>query len=221
MFFWGGGMPASWSFHMTCHKGFTPLPLCSAPLKTYYRDFWSCRNMKKPLSQLKHVLTTCNGVSQKNLVYCEVDVFVKMIYYKVTTIEHEHFPCICLETPKVCVATLRTGLNFPRQSIWGITCLGLLSTCRFSYLSSWKPHKCVLPPWEQASLFLVIDLRGHMPRFTLKTESFPIYLLRNPINVCWNPESRAHFSETINLRGYMPMFTWKMNIFPSISLETP
>ena len=48
--------------------------------------------MKKPLSQLKHVLRTCSGVSQKNMVYCKVDVFVKMIYYKVMTIEHEHIP---------------------------------------------------------------------------------------------------------------------------------
>ena len=29
-----------------------------------------------------------------------------------------------------------------------------------------------------------INLRGHMPRFTLKIEQFPIYLLRRPINVC-------------------------------------
>ena len=32
--------------------------------------------------------------------------------------------------------------------------------------------------------FEVIDLRGHMPRFTPKTEHFPIYLHGNPINVC-------------------------------------
>ena len=30
----------------------------------------------------------------------------------------------------------------------------------------------------------MIDLRGHMPTLTCKNEYFPIYLLRNPINVC-------------------------------------
>ena len=64
--------------------------------------------MKKPLSQLKRVLRTCSGVSQKNLVYCKVDVFVKMIYYKVTTIECEYFPMSPLGTQERCVATLRT-----------------------------------------------------------------------------------------------------------------
>ena len=47
--------------------------------------------MEKPLLQLKHVLRKCSGQSQKNMVYCEVDVFVKTTYYKVTTIENEHF----------------------------------------------------------------------------------------------------------------------------------
>ena len=56
--------------------------------------------MKKPFSQLKHVLRTCSGESQKNLVYCKVDVFVKMIYYKVTTIEHEHFSMYLLGNPR-------------------------------------------------------------------------------------------------------------------------
>ena len=54
----------------------------------------------------------------------------------------------------------------------------------------------------------------------LENEHFPIYLLRNTINVCWNPQNRARFSKTIDLRGHMPRFTQKMNIFPSISLET-
>ena len=31
-----------------------------------------------------------------------------------------------LETRYMCVKTLRTGLVFPRQVIWGVTCLGLL-----------------------------------------------------------------------------------------------
>ena len=65
---------------------------------------------------------------------------------------------------------------------------------------------------------------------------FPIYLLGNPINVWWNPQNRACFSDLrddwspwnpINVcwrvflchRGHMPRFTLKMNVFPSISLE--
>ena len=110
------------------------------PWKLTTSDFWSSRNIRKPLSKLKHVLRKCSGVSQKKIVYCKVDVFVKTIYCKVMTIENEHFP---------------------------------------------------------------------------------IYLLGNPINVCWNPQNRASFSKTIDLRGHLPRFTLKMNVFPSISLETP
>ena len=36
------------------------------------------------------------------------------------------------------VEILRTGLVFPRWSIWGVTCLGLLWKCTFSHLSPWK-----------------------------------------------------------------------------------
>ena len=60
-----------------------------------------------------------------------------------------------------------------------------------------------------------------MPTFTLKNECFPIYLLGNCINVCWNPQNRACFSKMIDLRGHMPRFTLKMNVMLSISLETP
>ena len=52
-----------------------------------------------------------------------------------------------------------------------------------------------------------------------KMNCVPIYLLRNAINVGWNPQHRARFSEIINFRCHMPRFTWKMNVFPSISLE--
>ena len=58
-----------------------------------------------------------------------------------------------------------------------------------------------------------------MPRFALKNDCFPIYLLGIPINVCWNPQNMAHFSTKIDLRGHMPRFTLKINIFWSISLE--
>ena len=59
-------------------RAFKPLPLCSAPLKTYwYGDFWSSRNERNPLSQHKCILWKCCGVSQKqwmlelsNLCHC-------------------------------------------------------------------------------------------------------------------------------------------------------
>ena len=56
-----------------------------------------------------------------------------------------------------------------------------------------------------------------MPRFTLKNEHFPIYLLRNPINSVLKPSEQCSFSKMIDLRGHMPRFTHKMNILPSIS----
>ena len=60
-----------------------------------------------------------------------------------------------------------------------------------------------------------------MPRFAIKTECFPIYLLGNPINVCSNPQNRAHFSEMINLRGHMPRFALKTECFPIYLLGNP
>ena len=88
------------------------------------------------------------------------------------------FSSISWEMPEMCVVTIRRGFVFLRWSIWGVTYLGLLEKLMFS-----------------------------------------IYLLGIPINLCWNPQNRAHFSKTIDLRGHMPRFTLKMNVFPSISLE--
>ena len=67
----------------------------------------------------------------------------------------------------------------------------------------------------------MIDLRGHMPRFTLKMNIFTTFVLGNTINVCSDPQNSARFSKMINLRGHMPKFTLKMNILPPMSLETP
>ena len=86
----------------------------------------------------------------------------------------------------------------------------------FVLWSNWRLRVHVLGHFSKT-----IDLRGHMPRFTLKMNIFSIYLLGNTINLCWNPHNSAHFSETIDLRGHMPMFTLKMNVFPSISSKTP
>ena len=128
--------------------------------------------------------------------------FFKMIdlrgYMPRFTLKTEHSPIYLLGNPINVCWTLRPGLIFLRT--------GLI----FPY---WKPHKCVLI----CRTGLVFPRRsisgGHMPRFTLKTEHFPIYLLGNPINVCWNPQNRARFSETIDLRGHMPRFTLKKCTF--------
>ena len=91
----------------------------------------------------------------------------------------------------------------------------LLKKFTFSHLCPWKHYKCVLKPSEQWARFSkTIDLRGHIPRFTWKNLRFPIYVLGNTINVCWNPQNRACFSETIDLRGHMPRFTLKNECFP-------
>ena len=113
------------------------------------------------------------------------------------------FPSISRETPKMCVETLRTVLISPRQSIWGVICLGLVEKCMFSQLCPFFPE--------------TIDLRGHMPRFTPKMNVFQSYLHRNPQNVCWNHQKSARFSETINLRGHMPRFSWKIHVFSTMS----
>ena len=67
----------------------------------------------------------------------------------------------------------------------------------------------------------MIDLSGHMPRFYFKNECFPIYVLDMSINVCWNPQNRACFSNMIDLSGHIPRFTLKMTIFSSMSLASP
>ena len=39
---------------------------------------------------------------------------------------------------------------------------------------------CVLKPSEQGSFFEMIDLRDHMPRFTLEMNVFPSIFLETP-----------------------------------------
>ena len=56
-----------------------------------------------------------------------------------------------------------------------------------------------------------------MLRFTLTNECFSISLLRNPMNVCWNPQNRAHYSETINLRGQHVEVSLKNEHFSHLS----
>ena len=120
----------------------------------------------------------------------------------------------------MCVETLRTVLVFPRQFIRGVTCLSLVEKWMFSHLCPWKPHKCVLKPSEQCLFFQDDRFEGSHAWVYSENECFPIYLLRNPINVCWNPQSSACFSKMIDLRGHMPRFTLKMNI-SHLSHEKP
>ena len=121
----------------------------------------------------------------------------------------------------MCVETLRTVLVSQRQSIWGVTCLGLVENFMFSHLSPWKHHKCVLKPSEQCLFFWDDRFGGSHAWVYLKNQCFPVYLLKNPINVCWNPQNSARLSKTIDLRGHMPRCTLKMNVFPSIYLKNP
>ena len=76
-------------------------------------------------------------------------------------------------------------------------------------------------PWNSAHFSKTINLRGHMPRFTLKMNIFPSISSRNPRNVCWNPQNRAHFSKMIHLRGHMPRFSLKNECFPTYVLKKP
>ena len=58
------------------------------------------------------------------------DWFSETIYLKGHmprfTLKVNVFLSISLETPSMCVETLRTGLDFLRQSLWGVTCKGVL-----------------------------------------------------------------------------------------------
>ena len=53
----------------------------------------------------------------------------------------------------------------------------------FPSISLETPYMCSWNPQNRARFSKMINLKGHMPRFTLKHEHFPIYLLGNPIHV--------------------------------------
>ena len=124
----------------------------------------------------------------------------------------------------MCDDTLRTGLDFLRRLIWGVTIPRFtIKNEDFPIYLFGNPHKCVLIPSEQGLYFLRQLIWGVTCLvLPLKNECFTtIYLLGNHVHVCWNPQNRACLPKTINLRGHIPRFTWKMNVFPCISLETP
>ena len=81
---------------------------------------------------------------------------------------------------------------------------------------------CVETLRNRAHFSEMINLRIHMPRFTLNNEHFPIYLFRNSLKCVLKPsEYRVHFSETIDLRGHMPSFTLKNESYPIYLLRNP
>ena len=54
----------------------------------------------------------------------------------------------------------------------------------FLPMSLGTPEMCVETHQNRDHFSETIDLRCHMPRFSLKNEHFPTYLLGNTINVC-------------------------------------
>ena len=132
----------------------------------------------------------------------------------------------------MCVETLTHRLFFQ-----GVTCLGLLlknvDIFPSMILVTWNPiNVCShLYPWrtitvesfsEQGIVFSkTIDLRGHMPRFTLKNEHFPIYLLRTLKNVCWNPHNMDCFLRQDLIWGVTCLGLLQKWMFSHLSPEKP
>ena len=144
-----------------------------------------------PSMSLRNIINVCWNPQNRARFYKMINLRGRMpkFNWKMNV-----FPRMSLETLKMCVENLRTGLAFPRWTIWGVPCLGLLWKWTFSHLCLWKHYKYCRNPQNSACFSKMIDLRGHIPRFSLKNEHVsPIYLLRNPINVCWNPQNSAHF----------------------------
>ena len=86
--------------------------------------------------------------------------------------------------------------------------------CMFFHLSPSKPCKCVLKPSEHGSFFQDDRFERSYSDVYCKNACFAIYLLGNTINVCWNPQNRAHFSKMIDLRGHMPRVYYNNECFP-------
>ena len=96
------------------------------------------------------------------------------------TLKMNVFPSISLEMPEMCVETIRNRVHFSMiQSIWGVTWLGLLWKINvFPSISFGNPINVCWNPQNRACFSKMINLIGHMPRFTPKNEHFPMYLLQ-------------------------------------------
>ena len=121
----------------------------------------------------------------------------------------------------MCVETLRTGLNFPRQSIWGVTCLGFTQKMNVFPSISFETTSMFVETLRTGLDFWDNWFEGSHALLYHKNKHFPIYLLQHPINVWWNPQNRARFSETINLRGHMPSFILNSEHIPIFHLANP
>ena len=116
---------------------------------------------------------------------------------------------------------LRTGLDFLRQLIWGVTWLGLPWSQPLSIYLLINPINVCWNPQNRACFFGDDWFESTYAQVYSKYECFPFYLFGNPINVCWNPQNRACFFETINFMGDMSRFTLKVNIFSIYVLPSP
>ena len=90
------------------------------------------------------------------------------------------FPPLSLETWYMCVKTLRTGLVFPRWLIWGVTCLGLVENSCFPIFVFGNTINVCWNPQNRVLFSETSNLRGHLPRFTLKMNTFPSISLETP-----------------------------------------
>ena len=121
------------------------------------------------------------------------------------------FPPISLETNYNVCWNPQNRVSFSKDNwIEGSHALVYSQKWTFCHLSPWKPHICVLKPSEQGSIFpkqLISDV--NMSRFTWNMNVFPSNLLRNHVQVCWNPQNRACLPKTINLSGCLGLLeTW-------------
>ena len=69
---------------------------------------------------------------------------------------------------------------FVRQSIWGVTYLGLLKKWMFSIYLLRNTRNVCWNHQNRACFSEMIDLRGHMPRFTWKMNVLPSISLEMP-----------------------------------------
>ena len=121
----------------------------------------------------------------------------------------------------MCVETLRTGCIFLWWLIWG------------SHASVYSKYECFLiyllgnhinvcwNPRNRACFSKMIDLRDHMPRFTLKLNMFFHLSHWKPHKCVLKPSEQGSFFWDDWFEGHMLRFTLKMNVIPSISLEIP
>ena len=112
------------------------------------------------------------------------------------------------------------GSFFPRRSISGVTCLGLVKKWMFSHLSPWKHHKCVLKPQNRAHFSKMIDLRGHMPRFTIKKNVFPSICLES-VKMAIGTLRRGPVSPRWSIWGVTCQVSSKNECFPIYLHENP